>query len=246
MRKKFGLILAAILLFLLGGCVDYDVGIKFDTQHQGQIVQKIALGKQLTTLNQFQADELLNSVESRVKQLQGKTQRISEREIKVVIPFNNGQDLISKFNQFFTPKFETSTVDAIGLLQLNPEISLQESNLLLFQREKLHLIVDLTSLGVFSNEGDLIVSSGSLVNLDFTLNTPLGATSVKKMTYLKPEVTENSRQLLWHLKPGEVNEIEIVFWVPSSLGIGAVIITIIVIIGFYFKYKRFPWILETA
>lgn len=247
MKKNLGLIFAGILVILLNGCVDYNVGINFENQHGGAIIQKITLGKQLTTVSQLEADELLDSVDSRVKQLKGKTKRLSEREILVTIPFSNGEQLISKFKQFFTPGLENSQLDAVELLQLNPDISLQESNFLLFQREKLHLLVDLTSLGVFSEQGDLLVSSGSLVDLDFSLRTPFGAKNISEDNYLEAEATDETNQMLvWHLKPGKVNEIEVVFWVPSTLGIGTVIIFFLVIVGFYLKYRRFPWSLATA
>lgn len=238
-RQKAGLILAALLLVLLSGCVDYDVGINFNNQHHGNIVQKIRLGKQLTTLSQSEANRLLKSLNTRVKLLQGRTKTISPQEVLVTIPFSNGGELVSKFEQFFTPNLEANGLDTADLLQFNPDLQLTESNLLLFQREKLKLIVDLTSLGVFSQDGDLIVNSGNLVNLSFSLNTPFGARNINKDDNLEPEIGEK-QQLTWHLQPGQVNEIEVVFWLPSTLGIGTIIIILMVVIGFFIKYKRLP------
>lgn len=237
--RQAGLILAAIFLFLLTGCVEYDLGVDFQTQHQGKIVQTITLSKQLTSINQTETEELLRSLDKKVRQLQGKTKRVSPQEIVISIPFNNGQELVSKFSQFFTPKFETN--DYENLLQINSNISLEESNLLLLEREKLKLIVDLTSLGVFSQEGNLIVSPESLLNLNFSLRTPFGARNIQKITNIEPEINQG-KKLVWHLQPGKINEIEVIFWIPSALGIGTLLIILLMMIGFYFKYRRFPWV----
>ena len=245
MKQKTGLILAAFFLFLLTGCVEYDVGINFQTQHRGTIVQTISLSKQLTTINQTETDELLRSIDQRVRQLKGKSKRISPQEVVVTVPFNNSEELVSKFTQFFNPKLDSNDLNAVDLLELNPNISLIESNLLLLQREKLKLIVDLTSLGVFSQEGSLIVSPSSLLNLNFSLKTPFPAKNVSKTTNIEPEINEGKR-LVWHLQPGQINEIEVVFWIPSALGIGTFLIILLVIIGFYFKYRRFPWVTTIA
>ncbi|ELR96954.1 DUF3153 domain-containing protein [Gloeocapsa sp. PCC 73106] len=245
MRQKAGLVLAFVLLFFLNGCVDYDIGINFDSQHRGTIVQKIGLTQQLTSLSQSDADQLLESINTKVKQLKGKTKKISSREIVVTIPFSNGRELVNKFNLFFTPQLEDSGLDAVDLLQLNPDIYLTENNFLLLQRERLKLIVDLTSLGVFSQEGNLIVTSGSLVNLDLSLKTPFAAKNISNDTNLEPEIGEQ-RQLIWRLKPGQVNEIEVIFWLPSTLGIGTVIIVLMSLIGFFVKYKRLPWVGASA
>jgi len=245
MRQKAGLILAAFFLFLLTGCVEYDVGINFQTQHRGTIVQTISLSKQLTTINQTETDELLRSIDQRVRQLKGKSKRISPQEVIITVPFNNSEELVNKFTQFFNPKLDSNDLNAVDLLELNPNISLTESNLLLLQREKLKLIVDLTSLGVFSQEGSLIVSPSSLLDLNFSIKTPFAAKNISKTTNVEPEINEG-KKLVWHLQPGQINEIEVVFWIPSALGIGTVLIIVLVIIGFYFKYRRFPWVTTIA
>ncbi|TVQ46112.1 MAG: DUF3153 domain-containing protein [Gloeocapsa sp. DLM2.Bin57] len=237
--RQAGLILAAICLFLLTGCVEYDLSLDFKTQHQGKIVQNITLSKQLTTINQRETEELLRSINNKVRQLHGQTKKISPQEIVITIPFNNGKDLVSKFSQFFTPKLATNDYDS--LLLMNTDISLEESNFLLLQREKLKLLVDLTSLGVFSQEGNLIVSPETLLNLNFSLKTPFGAKNINKITNVEPEISQG-KTLLWHLQPGKINEIEVVFWIPSVLGIGSLLIILLMIIGFYFKYRRLPWV----
>ena len=96
MKKFFPLL--CCLLFLLTGCVHYDVGINFDNQHHGVIVQHIKLGEQLTTLSEKDAQKWLNSIAKRTQKLQGKVKSVSPQEIIVTVPFNNGQELVTKFN----------------------------------------------------------------------------------------------------------------------------------------------------
>ena len=246
MRKirRWLLPLACLLLTFLTGCVRYEVGVSFEDQHHGAIVQHIKLGQQLTSLSQSEANKWLDSIEERAVNLQGKAKRISSQEITVTIPFNNGQDLTDKFNQFFKPKPQKRSrltkSDSFDLVQLTSEMSIHQSNLLLVERDRLQLEVDLRPLGVLSNQGNIIVSPGSLIELDFILNTPWGARTIVGNNLLTPEVGKGRNQLVWHLQPGQVNKIETVFWIPSFLGLGTVVIILLIVGGFYLKYKRLP------
>jgi hypothetical protein len=241
-------VLWAILLvsLLLSGCVKYDVGVNFEGQHRGEIVQHIKLGEQLTNFSNSQAQEWLTSIERRARELQGKTKRLSNQEIVVTIPFNNGTELASKFNQFFNPVVKkgspSKAVEMVDLPKLNSKFSLEQGNFLLWQRNQLSYDLDLRSLGVLSSNGNIIVSPGSLLDLQFSLETPWGARSVEKAANaISPDVYDDGHQLVWTLKPGQLNHLEAVFWLPSPLGIGTIIIVLLVLGGFYFKYKSFPW-----
>ncbi len=244
--KKFLPWLLGILV-LLTGCVRYDVGLKYNNQHHGTIVQHITLAEQLTNLSQTEAEKWLSSIEKRVKTLQGKTEKISEREILVTIPFSNGQDLVKKFNTFFNAdqnkKYESIKLEKNReLLQLQGKMSITQSNALLAERNKLKVNIDLRALGVLSNQGNIIVSPGSLVNLEFGLNAPWGSKDITQDTDSYLTVNQEKNNLAWELKPGQINEIEVVFWVPSWLGIGTVAIILLMIAGFYLKYKELPGI----
>jgi hypothetical protein len=50
----------------------------------------------------------------------------------------------------------------------------------------------------------------------------------------------NGKQVIWTLKPGEINQLEAIFWVPSPIGIGTVIIILITALGIYLKYTFIP------
>jgi hypothetical protein len=241
-------ILAAVLLssLLLSGCVQYNVGVNFEGQHHGAIVQHIKLGEQLTSFSNEQAQEWLRSIERRAQKLQGKTQHLSDQEIVVTIPFSNGDELESKINQFFNPsvqkKASPDTDEALDLPTFKSEFHLKQGNFLLLQRNRLSYDLDLRSLGVVSAKGNVIVSPNSLLDLTFTLNTPWGAQSINTAeNAIRPDVRDNGHQLVWTLQPGQQNHIEAAFWLPSPLGLGTLLIVVFVLIGFYLKYQSFPW-----
>ncbi|MFM1842240.1 MAG: hypothetical protein RLZZ490_976 [Cyanobacteriota bacterium] len=234
------------LCCLLTGCVNYDVGIKFTEQHRGEIVQHIVLGEQLTTLSQAEADRWLKSLEQRAKALRGKVDHPSSQELVITIPFGNGQELVDKFNQFFNPDPPTNRrapqPDQLDLLNLKAELALDQRNWLLVDRNHLQLTVDLRALGVLSNQGNIILSPGSLIDLQFDLQTPLG---IKVLETDPSELPDPLSPALWQLKPGQINTIEAIFWVPSYLAIGTVAIVALCLGGFWLKYRRWPGVLPS-
>jgi hypothetical protein len=231
------------LLTLLGGCVRYDVGVNYHNQHNGTIVQHIKLGDRLASFSEADAREWLKSIESRTFALQGKIKRVSPQEIIVTIPFNNGEELALKFNKFFNPKNRNNSnlesTDNFELVQLASAMTVEQNNLLFLERVHLNLNVDLRALGVLSDRGNLIVSPGSLLDLQFQLNVPWGVNSV--VSDNKANFAKNSQGLVWHLQPGQINQIDLIFFIPSAIGIGTVGIIVLMLCSFYLKYRKFPW-----
>lgn len=225
---------------LLSGCVQYDLGINFDNPYRGEIVQHIKLGERLISFSGDSAQEWLNSIERRTRQLQGRTKRSSE-EITVTIPFNNGAELEAKFNEFFSPVDKKSEVatSTEELPTIDSHLKLKQNNLLLLVRNWLSYDLDLRSLSLISTNGNVLISPGSILDLEFSLNTPWGAKSVDDNA-IHPEKYQNGRQLVWILKPGQLNHVEAVFWLPSPIGIGTVLITLFVAAGIYLRYNFMP------
>jgi hypothetical protein len=161
----------------------------------------------------------------------------------VKIPFANGKELAEKFNLFFNPNPPKNTTkpkaDQLDLLQLKAEMAIAQSNWLFLDRNHLNLTVDLRALGVLSDQGNIIVSPGSLIDLEFALNTPFLTQSITTDGVLLPQSSTRS-QLIWKLKPGQINTLEAVFFVPSYLALGTVAIIALCLGGFYLKYKRWP------
>ncbi|GAB4537884.1 MAG: hypothetical protein Tsb0014_27060 [Pleurocapsa sp.] len=228
---------------LLTGCVRYDVGVNFKTPNQGTIVQYIKIGEQLTSLSQSEAKKWLSSIEERAKALHGKIQRVNAQEVVVTIPFGNGKELTEKFNQFFhtdTTANPAVVSDKLNLVQLDSQISLQQNNFVFFERNNLDLTIDLRALGVLSNQGKIVVSPGSLIDLEFQLKTPLIARNISGENNLEPNITIPEKGLVWQLQPGQINHIEAIFWLPSPLGIGAFAIILLMLAGYFLKYRRLP------
>lgn len=232
------------LLIFATGCVKYDLGINFEGQYQGTFVQHVQLDEQLTSFSQDEALKWLHSLESRAKKLHGNTEHLSPRDIVISIPFSNSRELVAKFNQFFHPTAPQNprlNQQAEDLVELESQIDIHQSNLLLVERNKLNLTLDLRALGGFSDQAEVIVDPNSLFDLEFSLNTPWGAKNISKPNNLIPKTELDSHRLLWTLQPGKLNHIEAVFWLPSYLGLGTVVIALLVIVSFYLKYRRFPW-----
>ncbi len=228
------------LLTLLTGCVSYDVGVHFDSPYDGSIVQHIQISDSLADLDRSATKEWFNSIEDRAYKLRGKVKRVSSEELVVDIPFNNSKELVDKFNQFFygdtSPTAPSSSTD---LATINSQMSLRQSNFLLFERNYFNLKIDLRALGNSSEENKISIDTNSLVNLTFQVNSPWIARSFQGKNLLTP-VKNTPGKLIWQLQPGQINQIKAVVWLPSPLGIGAAIIIVLMIAGFYIKYRHFP------
>ena len=247
-KKNFFFLLPLVfgLLTLVTGCVQYDVGVNFESQTRGEIVQHIKLGERLTSFSSETVAEWLKSVERRVRSLDGKTKRLSQTEVLVRIPFNNGAELQDKFNQFYNPIAQTAKSRVASPLETDlpkfeSHLNVKQNNLLLVLRNRLSLELDLRSLSLLSSNGSLLLSPGGLLELDFSLNTPWGAKSIEAVAgALVPESYQQGKQLVWKLKPGEINYLEAIFWIPSPVGIGALIIALFVAAGIALKYQILP------
>jgi Protein of unknown function (DUF3153) len=239
-------ILWVVLLtsLLLTGCVKYDVGINFDNSNSGELVQHIKLGERLTSFSGDSVYEWLNSIERRARQLEGKTQRVSQEEIIVTIPFSNGRELQEKFNEFFNsrtnqPSESVQSESDSELPKIESNVLLEEKNFLLLVRNRLIYDLDLRSLSLIASKGNVLANAGSILDLEFSLKTPWGAKNIQLTeTAIEPE--KNANQLVWKLQPGELNHIEAVFWLPSPLGIGGLLIILFVLGGLYLRYNFMP------
>lgn len=243
-KNKFLGILPLIfcILTFLTGCVQYDVGVNFSGAHQGEIVQKIKLGERIKSFSNETVDEWLNSIETRAKNLEGKVQKVSDRELIVTIPFNNGKELEEKYNKFFNPVAEQKSPNVANqdadLPALKSQLKLEQGNFLFAIRNHLIYDLDLRSLSLTSANGNIVIDTGSLLQLEFHLNTPgVARTIIKGENDLIPEIQAEGKELTWELKPGKVNHLEAIFWLPSPLGIGAFLIVLLVLIGRFVKYQ---------
>jgi Protein of unknown function (DUF3153) len=224
--------------FMLSGCVQYDLGINYNNTNNGEIVQHIQLSEKLTSFSGDYIWEWLNSLERRARKLEGSARRISPEELIVKIPFSNGRELQEKFSGFFNyrssqnpnPVPQDSEIPTIS-----SNLLVEENNFLLLSRNHLIYDLDLRSLSALTSKRNVLPGNASVLNLDFSLQTPWGVRIIQRTEdAIQPQKLGN--QLVWQLKPGELNHIEVVFWLPNLLGFGTLIIIVFVWGGFYLRY----------
>jgi hypothetical protein len=252
------IITAVCATLLLSGCVRYQVEIDFNRQTHGEIIQQIKLLDTLTNLSGDVVEDWVNSIEKRAKQLDGYTKHISPQEFIVTVPINNGAELEKKFNQFFQPQDEfllssadvsntnnSQNIDNSGDLsnlsdppQLSAHLALHQNNWLFAIRNNLQVEVDLRSLFFGKSATNILINPDQLVDIQLKLKTPWGLRKIES----SPQLIGQGDQaiLVWHLQPGEINKLNTVFWVPSYVGIGALLITLFVSFGSFIKYKLLP------
>jgi hypothetical protein len=241
--RRLSIVLVTVLL--LAGCVRDDVAITFKDANHGAITQQIRLSSQLTGVNRTAAELWLEKLGQQAILLGGQTRHPTAREWMMQIPFYNVKDLLSKFDQFFSV-LTTQTDTQFNPRQRSTNLSnlrIQTNNLVLWQRHRLSYDLDLRSLRVVPNAQDsatLLINPQELLALEFTLKTPWGAKVPKQgeAARLTPKLRRSGSgqaNLVWSLEPGQLNHLEAIFWIPSPVGIGAVLIVGFVLIGMFLK-----------
>jgi Protein of unknown function (DUF3153) len=211
LRLLWFILVAALFL---SGCVHYDTGVNFSDANHGEIVQHIRLKTKGSS--EPIATPWIESLVQRTQILGGKTRHPDAREWVMTIPFYNAKDLEGKFNQLF----QSSQTSELPLSRLQ----IRTKNRILWQRNEMRYDLDLRSLRALLKE-----SFSESLDLEFNLRTPGGAQVPTETGELSPKLRKNGWQLVWKLKPGMMNHIEAVFWVPSPIGTGFVVISLLVI-----------------
>ena len=236
------------LLIFLTGCVNYDVGVNFDSPNSGRITQNIKVSKQLASLDRSDVRRWLGSIESRARNLEGKVKKHNPEELQIEVPFRNGKDFADKFNQLFHSEIPVTSAVARQsdpeAIKLDSQILFQQNNLVLFERNSLDLSIDLRAINILSDRDKIQVENNRLIDIEFELNTSGLARSVTGADRLIPVGNIISKQLVWRLQPGAINHIEAVFWLPSPLGLGALAIALLMTVGFYLKYRHLPGVTQ--
>jgi Protein of unknown function (DUF3153) len=226
-----------VMIFLtiamgLSGCVKYDTGINFTNLGDGEIVEHIQLGEQLNSFSQNAVKIWIDSIKQRTIQAQGHLERLSDREYKVTIPFNNPQELVTKIDRYFNPNSTQS--------ETKSQIQIERRNLLLVTRNHLTYDIDLRSLSLDVADPKVSIDGANSVNLDFSISSPWGVKNIETQS-TATILSSDARKITWQLKPGKIDRIDAVFWLPNLLALGAVAIGLISAIGYYIKYRQLPW-----
>lgn len=217
---QLGLLLS---LLLLTGCLQYDLDIQFDSQTHGQLVQQLHWrgGTASSDLQQW-----LAVLRDRTQLIGGQTQFLDNNTFEITVPFNNGPDLETKFNQFFNATDTELPLTLPGGDPIRAELSLRQGNWLLAINNHLTLRLDLTAVPDLADTGLPLLQGKQLLEGNVTVKAPWVRSPNHDLT---PRQT-------WPLIPGAINEIEADFWVPSPIGIGAAVIGVVVAIGYVTKY----------
>jgi hypothetical protein len=236
--------LILVAFFLLSGCVRSDLSIRLINSNDGRLVQHIRLETPATT-NPLTA-AWIERVADQAVDLGGRLRYASAQHLVLTIPFFNGKDLEQKFNQllqvelqsqpsstgrFYTEKGRSQP----SASEVMSRLRVRSGNWILWQRWVLSYDVDLQALDRFSQV--LAIDPRDLVTLEFSLTTPWGAHS-SHADEAAPKIRKQGKQLIWALKPGEMNHVQAVFWLPSPLGIGTVLIVLLILGGMLVKTQR--------
>ena len=200
----FRLVVIVALSLCLGGCVDYQLGIQFDSQTHGVLTQTLHLDDQFVALNKDARQQWLQIFIQEAKTFSGHVSALEDGTLQIQIDFYNGADLTQKFNQLFAKDGLMTQVP--GAPPLLAHLDLAQENWGVALLNQLHADIDLSAL-----QADNAVGDGGALDRWRTLGLSFQIDSI-----------EGSRQ--WTLIPGQVNSIDATFWIPSPIGIGAVVI----------------------
>ena len=206
------LLIVIALALGLSSCVDYQLSIQFDSQTHGVLVQTLHLDDRFVALNSEVRQQWLQVFIEEAKTFSGKATSLDDGTLQVRIDFNNGADLVKKFNQLFAAEGLMTQVP--GAPPLLAHIDLTQRNWGVALLNQLHADIDLSAL-----KADTAVGNGG----------PLDRWRTLDLNFQIGSFGETSQ---WILKPGQVTTIDTTFWIPSPIGIGAVVITLLCAAGY--------------
>lgn len=215
-RLIIRLVAIAALSLCLSGCVDYQLGIQFNSQTHGRLVQTLHLDDQFVALNSDVRQQWLKVFTQEAKTFSGKVNSLDDGTLQVAIDFNNGADLVSKFNQLFAEDGLMTQVP--GAPPLLAHLDLSQKNWGVVLQNHLHVDIDLQQL-----TADSAIGAGGALDRWRTLD----------LSFQLDTIADSSH---WQLQPGQVNTLEATFWIPSPIGIGALVIGLLCAGGYGVRY----------
>lgn len=217
LRVLLRLFMTMALALSLSGCVDYQLGIQFDSQTHGVLVQTLHLDPRFVALNSEVRQQWLQVFIEEAKTFSGKATALEDDTLQVQIDFNNGADLVQKFNQLFAEDGLMTQVPGAPPLVAHLDLTQQNRGIALLNH--LHADIDLSALEADSAVGNGgALDSWRTLDLSFQIDALAGATG------------------RWPLPPGQITTIDTTFWVPSPIGIGAVVIGVLCAAGYGIRY----------
>lgn len=224
-RVNSGLrVVVLLLVVLLTGCLQYDLDIQFDSQTHGRWVQQLHWDGGSLAAYSLQGP-WLQAVSVRTQAVGGQVRWVADDSLELIVPFTNAADLQARFNQFFTADDVVAPLRLPGGAPVRANLSVSEQNYLLVLQTSIALDVDLTA-----------------VSPDALLPFLEGTAFLKGQVHLTPpwfmDMFPRNRTLKgdWPLTAGTLNHIEASFWIPSSVGMGGLMILLLVGAGYGIRY----------
>ncbi len=244
--RRSATVICLLLCTLLSGCVDYDLGIRFDSQTHGTLTQTVHLSDRLLTLSDTSAQQIFQQFTAQAQALSGQAHQIDAETLAVTLPFYSGAQLVERFNAFYSrddspTNFSTRLLDLPGTPTVSAHLDLQQRNYVFALRNHLTYDLQIDSAETLSANSRWRVGkatpreSRSWLNLDFHLTTPWGLTPTDP-----PPGSVQSHTATWHLEPNQPQHIEATFWIPSPIGIGGGAIALLCLVGYVVRYKLLP------
>lgn len=210
------LITLVVLSLGLSGCVDYQLGIQFDSQTHGVLRQTLHLDEQFVALNSDARQQWLQVFIAEAKAFSGQVSTLDDGTLQVSIDFYNGADLVQKFNRLFAEDGLMTQVPGAPPLLAHLDLTQQNWGVALVNH--LHASINLSAL-----KADSAIGEGGALDRWRTFN----------LSFQIDSTGETNR---WPLQPGRVNTIDTTFWVPSPIGIGALVISLLCAGGYGVRY----------
>jgi hypothetical protein len=241
------------LALLLNGCFQADLTLRFDHHHHGQWTQTITLGERNLAFASDALTPWLQQIRAPVQRLGGDL-RQTPTTIEITVPFSTPADLTARFNQVLADPIsgkaigslpgvttgviteETSatviTLPALGTVPFHLET--QERNWGLFSQVRLIYNLDLRSVE-FSPDSMIGGDVFSAYPVSFAVQGPWGISTVETDSLAPTETTPTGAR--WNLPLGEQSHIDVRFWLPNWIGLGGVILTVVVLMGYGIRYR---------
>jgi hypothetical protein len=219
--------LLIVLCFLLTGCIQYDLDLAFDSQTHGQWVQ-VLQWRGGTIAPNSTLESWLADLRDRTQEIGGRAEFLGEKGFQITVPFNNGQELVTQFNQFFNPPMPASPFTLPNGEPIQAEMTLQQGNWLFAIHNRLGITIDLTAIPDLTDTGFALLQGTQLLTGEIHVRAPWGVRLPDRPTS-QPAVD-------WPLMAGERNQLMIEFWVPSPIGIGAGAIALLMLASYGLKY----------
>jgi hypothetical protein len=241
--RPWGLGLLISLLWLLGGCFQADLTLRFDHHHHGQWTQTLTLGERNLAMASDALDPWLQQVRPPIQRLGGHLQQTAST-LTVTIPFSTPADLANRITTVFTTPSSAptenlgrpdpdqppaATLALLGVGTVPFTLTTKEQNWVLVSRVRLVYDLDLRNLA------PSLTAAAPGAGITFRLQVPWGMPSVEPESLAPVSLQPHEAQ--WNLPLGQISHLAMVFWLPNGVGLGGLALAILILIGYVLRYR---------